>query len=65
MKAHEVDVNHARETFALLISPLVRDKMVSRSEYDLAEMRHEMSEKIAVAKATLDAILEERSRHII
>jgi len=65
LKAHEIDINHVMETFALLISPLVKDKMVSRSEYNLAEKRHELSEKMAVTKATLDAILEERRRHII
>ncbi len=65
LKAHEIDVNYVMETFALLISPLVKDKMVSRSEYDLAEKGYELSEKMAVPQATLDAILEERRRHII
>jgi predicted nucleic acid-binding Zn-ribbon protein len=65
LKAHDIDVNHARETFALLISPLVRDKMVSRFEYDLAEMKHETLGKVAVAKATLDATIQERNRHLI
>ncbi len=65
IKAYEIGVDHARETFALLISPLVRDKMVSRFEYNLAEVKHETSEKVAVTKATLEATIQERNRHLI
>jgi len=57
----KVDTDHAREAFAYLLSPLVKDKFVSRHDYEMAEFRHEYSQKTAV----MEAILEERSRHII
>jgi len=59
--AHAVDIDHAREVFACFLSPLVKDKFVSRFDYDLAKLNHEISERTAVIEATL----KERNRHIV
>jgi hypothetical protein len=60
-ESYEVDTNHAREAFTLYLAPLVRDKFVSRFEYDLAEMSHKISKETAIIEATI----AERGRHII
>jgi len=58
---HEVDIDHAREVFAYFLSSLVRNKFVSRFEYNLAEARHRLDRKVAV----LEGAIEERQRHVI
>jgi len=50
---HEIDIDHARGTFAYFLSPLVRDKFVSRFEYDLAKMERDYSKEIAVLEGKL------------
>ena len=57
----EVDINHAREVFAYLLSPLVRDKLVSKFEYYLAETRHQLDRNVDV----IEAAIEEGHRHLI
>jgi hypothetical protein len=57
----KLDIDSAREFLALCLAPLVKDKFVSKREYQLAEFKHEISEKIASIQATI----EERRRHII
>jgi chromosome segregation ATPase len=57
----EVNTDHAREVFAYYLTPLVRDKFVTRFEFDLAMTKKELSQEIAVINATI----EERNRHIL
>lgn len=57
----EVNTDHAREVFAYYLTPLVRDKFVTRFEFDLAMTKKELSQEIAVINATM----EERNRHIL
>ncbi len=57
----ESNIDEARGVFAHLLTPLVKDKCVSKIDYELAEIRHETSQTIAVTKA----ILEERGKHFI
>jgi len=61
IKMQEADIDNVRVAFAHFLTPLVKDKFVSRFDYDMAEIRHETSKIIAVN----EAIIEERSRHII
>jgi len=56
----EKDIDNVRAEFAQMLSPLVKDKFVSRFDYDMAEIKHEMSKTTAVIEATL----KERSRHL-
>ena len=58
---NEVDTEHAREVFAHFIAPLVSDRFVSRFEHDMAMIKSDISGKINV----IEAIMEERGRHII
>lgn len=55
IKGSDSDIDSIRETFARLLTPLVKDKFISRFEYDMAESRHK--------KDVLLAILEERDRN--
>lgn len=57
----EVNTDHAREVFAYYLTPLVRDKFVTRFEFDLAMTKKELSQEIAIMNATI----EERNRHIL
>jgi len=59
-ESHDVEINRAREAFAHYLAPLVRDKFVTRFEFDLAEMNHKKSKEIAAIEATL----VERNRHV-
>jgi len=61
IKVSDSDIDDIRGVFAHLLTPMVKDKFISRHDYDMAEMRHEISE----TKAVTLAILKERSRHII
>ena len=53
----ESDIDDAREKFAYLLTPLVKDKFISRFHYDMREMSHKLD--------ILQAIADERNRHII
>jgi len=61
IKVGESDIDEARGVFAHLLTPLVKDKFISKFDYKMAEIKHETSQAIAVT----EAILEERSKHII
>ena len=52
----ESDIDEVREKFAHLLAPLVKDKFISKSDYQI--------EKIGHAIEVADAILQERRRHI-
>ena len=52
----ESDIDKARESFAYLLAPLVKDKFISRFDYQMKEVQH----KIEIA----DAILNERRQHL-
>jgi predicted nucleic acid-binding Zn-ribbon protein len=60
-KMDEPDIDEVRGVFAHLLTPLVKDKFISRFDYDMAEIKNETSQTIAVT----EAILEERKKHII
>ena len=55
IKVSDSDIDGIRATFAHLLTPMVKDKFISRFEYDMAETRHK--------KEILLAILEERNRN--
>jgi hypothetical protein len=59
--ARTMDTDHAREVFAHLLTPLVKDKFISRFDFDMAEIKHEMDQITAVT----EAIIKERNRHPI
>jgi len=59
--AHTVDIDHAREVFAHLLTPLVKDKFISRFDFDMAEIKHEIDQSTAV----IEAIIKERNRHLL
>ena len=52
----ESDIDEVREKFGHLLAPLVKDKFISKSDYQI--------EKIGHAIEVADAILQERKRHI-
>jgi len=56
MKMGELDMDEARENFAYLLAPLVKDKFISKSDYQTIKINH----MIEIA----DAILNERKRHL-
>lgn len=47
---YDIDIDHARTAFGFLLAPLVRDKFVSRIEYDIAKMGYTMDKKLEVLK---------------
>lgn len=53
----ESDIDKARENFAYLLAPLVKDKFISKFDYQMREVQH----GIEIA----DAILTERRQHLI
>jgi hypothetical protein len=53
----ESDIDEVREKFAHLLTPLVKDKFISRFDYDVREMSH----KVDILQATVD----ERNRHLL
>ena len=53
----ESDIDKARENFAYVLTPLVKDKFISKSDYQTREIQH----KIEIC----DAILHERRQHLI
>ena len=59
--AHTVNTDHTREVFAHLMTPLVKDKFISRFDFDMAETRHEIDKMTAVTQA----IINERNKHLI
>lgn len=61
VKIKEADIDNVRVAFAHFLTPLVKDKFVSRFDYDMAEIKHETAKFIAVN----EAILEERNRNRI
>ena len=46
----DIDIDHARTVFGFLLAPLVRDKFVSRIEYDIVKMGYTMDKKLEVLK---------------
>ena len=57
----ESNIDEARGVFAHLLTPLVKDKFVSKIDYEIAEFTHKTSQSIAVT----EAILAERKKHLI
>jgi len=55
IKVSDSNIDSIREKFAHLLTPLVKDKFISRFDYDMAELKHETE--------VLNAILKERNRH--
>ena len=56
IKVSDSDIDGIRATFAHLLTPMVKDKFISRFEYDMAESKHKGE--------ILLAIMEERNHHI-
>lgn len=54
------EIDGIRETFAHLLAPLVKDKLISRYDYEIEKIKQETSKYRAVT----EAILKERSKHI-
>ena len=52
----ESDIDEVREKLAHLLAPLVKDKFISKSDYETIKITH----AIEIA----DAILQERKRHL-
>ena len=57
IRMDESNIDEVRAKFAHLLTPLVKDKFISKFDYDLRETEH----KIEIC----DAILQERKRHLI
>ena len=55
IRTSEIDIDNVRTDFAQRLAPMVKDKFISRFEYDMAESRH----KTEIVLATL----EERNRN--
>jgi len=56
IRMDQSDIDAVRETFAYVLAPLVKDKFISKSDYQTIKIKH----AIEVA----DAILQEQKRHI-
>jgi hypothetical protein len=57
IRMDESDIDKARENFAYLLAPLMKDKFISKFDYEMRETRH----KIEIC----NAILQERRQHIV
>lgn len=57
IRMDESDIDEVRGKFAHLLTPLVKDKFISKFDYEMREIRH----KIEIC----DAILHERKQHLI
>lgn len=64
-KSRDVDIDHARKALAHYLAPLVKDKFVTKFEYNQAEVQYGLSRDIAVMEATIKATSAERGRHLI
>ena len=53
IEVSDSDIDGIRGVFAHSLAPMVKDKFVSRFDYDMAEIKHEISKSIAVAEAIL------------
>ncbi len=61
IRLSEKDIDNVRMEFAHRLTPMVKDKFISRFDYDMAQIKHETSKTIAVT----EAILKERKKHLI
>jgi len=57
IKVSDSDIDGIRGVFAHLLTPMVKDKFISRFDYDMAELKHKTE--------MLQAVIEERNRHIL
>ena len=57
IRMDESDIDEVRGKFAHLLTPLVKDKFISRFDYEMREIRHKTE--------ICDAILHEREQHLI
>jgi hypothetical protein len=53
---YKFDVNHAREAFAYYLARLVKDKLVSRTEYDLVIKDHDIKERFVRLEGVIDGV---------
>jgi len=58
LKMSDSDIDSIRGVFAQLLTPMVKDKFVSRFDYDMAVMKYKNEKKLAF----LTGIMEERNR---
>lgn len=58
VRLSEKDIDNVRAEFAQMLSPLVKDKLVSRFDYDMAVMKCESEKQMAYLRGTM----EERNR---
>lgn len=56
IRMDQSDIDVVRGKFAHLLTPLVKDKFISKFDHEMAELRHKTE--------VVDAILQERKRHI-
>ena len=56
IKVSDSDIDGIRGVFARLLTPMVKDKFISRFDYDMAELKHK--------REVLQAVMEERNRHV-
>lgn len=56
IKVSDSDIDGIRGTFAHFLTPLVKDKFISRFDYDMAELKNKAE--------VFSAIVEERNRHL-
>ena len=56
IKVSDSDIDGIRGVFARVLTPMVKDKFISRFDYDIAELKHKGE--------VLQAVLEERNRHM-
>ena len=56
IKVSDSDIDGIRGVLAHLLTPMVKDKFISRFDYDMAELRHKTE--------VLSAIIQERNRHM-
>jgi len=56
IKVSDSDIDGIRGVLAHVLTPMVKDKFISRFDYDMAELRHKTE--------VLSAIIQERNRHV-
>ncbi|MFC1929997.1 hypothetical protein ACFLW6_03975 [Chloroflexota bacterium] len=57
IRLSEAEIDNVRITFAQLLAPTVKDKFISRLDYELERLKHKLD--------ILEAVTEERNRHIL
>lgn len=63
MEAEEVDTDHAKDVFAHFLTPLVKDRMISKIDYELEKITHKALIEVAKVDGRIELLQEMNEGH--